>query len=712
MQRIEIDTSRDLHLLNTLTRNIFRTISSNGLPRERRLVKLIDDQIRDIGRAQYPDDRYRRSIFDELGNGMKKILLQPDFNTILQCTPMFDIAGTDVTLIRGTKLDIIHLLVTDDPTNRSAAKNETIELLAPRLKQAATELEREPGQIIIIDPNISKYDIIPYPSLNTINATEIPTESSSNQLSMIVLDVEGQYSKNYDKLRQMLKDEDINEKSLPLTDYFNIPDNSTLSSQELDPMTHMENFMPDLTQKSMENFKQALTNIKNRNNGIIRIGEDLKNDLYFEIQNNQTIHKSTSNSITNSLRIFFTKSKEIFDLDDLTPLTASHLLSPGLHVIDVSDLDEQNQRYVALYIMSILDTHKMKLKKPIRVTTLYDEAHKLFPRNPPSAQRDYFRRINDFVKDITKRGRKRHFGVIISTQTPKDVAEDMLNLADTTIAYRENSKWTEKKVGKRVQQLDVGQCMISAAGTKAPDTFLINTFNVSDSNPSRSHNGTQLEKGGNTIGFITTREKHPSTWKENKHGPLIPAYCPSEHTNSIIPGALLVSEHENNREQLITYWEVMAITKSYEHKTYRTDYGATSFKDSKIEDYRTHFTIRPIKQGTHGPDGRVIAGPFTPGNYTDTQLRTPTVQEYYDAYGLPSKGLLLGFSERGSIPYYLPRNPNTNETEGDWQIDHSMVVLGNQGTGKTNFLFYFTYQLASSDPDRVASCLRTMFQTK
>ncbi len=145
----------------------------------------------------------------------------------------------------------------------------------------------------------------------------------------------------------------------------------------------------------------------------------------------------------------------IFDQPGLDPLSAKLLLIPGrVSVIDVSELSEDEQRVVAIYLMAILFEAKMKSHREGQPTSdvllLIDEAHRLFPQNR-GLKRDYVVRVAKFVEEVTHRGRKRNYGIMLATQSPGDISQSIVGLCETKLFFRVagHQIWLREHVGDR-----------------------------------------------------------------------------------------------------------------------------------------------------------------------------------------------------------------------------------------------------------------------
>jgi DNA helicase HerA-like ATPase len=104
-------------------------------------------------------------------------------------------------------------------------------------------------------------------------------------------------------------------------------------------------------------------------------------------------------------------------------------------VLDVSGLTDDQQRIVALYLLSTLARLKDRAHDSTGVLVVMDEAQKLFPHKG-DLKPEYAERLGKFVGHIVHRGRRRRFGIVLSTQYPADVSRDIVDLCDTKFVFR------------------------------------------------------------------------------------------------------------------------------------------------------------------------------------------------------------------------------------------------------------------------------------
>jgi DNA helicase HerA-like ATPase len=167
-------------------------------------------------------------------------------------------------------------------------------------------------------------------------------------------------------------------------------------------------------------------------------------------------------------RAVLSPSLTLLDQKDKTPLTPGLLFAPGtVSVIDYQGLDQNKKRVVAVYLLQMLSRFKMDTPNyDPGVVLVIDEAELLFPANPSKGDKDYVLRIESRIEDITNRGRKRKYGVILVTHLPSEVSQKVAELANTKIAFGCSgaNRWIRDNFGKEyvseINSLPTGICRI------------------------------------------------------------------------------------------------------------------------------------------------------------------------------------------------------------------------------------------------------------
>lgn len=590
-------------------------------------------------------------------------------------------------------------------------------LILMALNALAQRIEANRGtrcaNIVLHHNDPSRKEVISLESLHNISneIENIPMDaerSQTEQAAVVILDVEGQFKKHIEVLANMTNrlSRELGFHGEILPSFLEIPTNTSLSFEELRP-EDLTYFTPDLTVKSQDSFRTAIAHALTYSpTGFIQLIERIEADIESGVRNAQ-IRSSLARTTASLRRVH----KELFDKPEAHPLRAADLLKPGrITVVDVSSLTEEDQRYVAIYLLAILHNSKMVGKENIRTVLFIDEAHKMFPRTSPSQYRDFYQRIYSFVNDIVHKGRKRRYGVVIATQQPKDVAEPILRLPDTKIIFEVEGerKWLAEMLNGRPQPKGVGIAAVVLKGTRV-EPMLIKTPNVmelsriSSSIPRSNIANDDPVYPGEQVGYIIQREKTPLKYKVT--GGQLTAYIPSKTASRIIPGELLVAKGEVDGHITTLFCQVREIHKGFETRGFVSSLTEQGLKDISTEDYQTFATLRPGREiSTDSYDG-----PFRNQDYSNMPLYMPTEDEIRTCNGLPRIGVPLGElilpqSSQQPIVHFLPYNPSSYEPEhSEWQIDHSVLVVGSQGRGKTNFLLYLACMLAHSSPEELGS---------
>jgi len=533
-----------------------------------------------------------------------------------------------------------------------------------------------------------------------------PTRVGGQQTAVIILDLEGQfkpYIEGLDSLANQLNKE-LGIEQATRTSFLSIPKNTCLSYGELTP-DDLAYLTPDLTAKSQDSFTTAIAHAKVREpasfDELMRVVDE---EIEHGVRNAQ-IKQALTRTTTSLRRVF----EDLFDKEFARPLTAEDLLVPGkTTVVDVSELSENDQRYVAIYLLTVLHNRKMMENDETRTILILDEAHKMFPRKYPTQYKDFYRRIFDFVNEIVHKGRKRHYGVVIATQQPKDVAEMILNLPDTKVIFEVDGerRWMSEMLNGKEPPKGVGNAFVVLQGpsieplpVRVPNVMGLIRLSPSD-HP--QHKEPALYGESQFAGYILQREKTPLTYsiRENQ------AYAniPQKYSPLAMAGVILVAKGPiNGSEQSTTLFCEVERIKAFEIRQFIPSKMDDGLKDTVHQGFDTT-AILTVKREISS-DG--YDGPLRNQNYSNLKLYTPTEDEVRKCFNLPEFGFPLGefivsAVTQQKLTYFLPYNPHDfTPHSSDWQIDHSMLVVGSQGRGKTNFLVYLSTLLVAAAPEEV-----------
>jgi DNA helicase HerA-like ATPase len=233
---------------------------------------------------------------------------------------------------------------------------------------------------------------------------------------------------------------------------------------------HFAYFVPNLTLNTTMGLERIYKDIikKCQSDGTpITAGEILR-EIQTAAEMGRDIHHSQREAI---IRATSSIVFDIFDQPKLKKLKAKELLVPGkITVIDANDLTDDQQRSVALYLLSMFHRYKIKTENSTKLILILDEAHRIFPKSG-DLKKDYIQRLGKFVGDVVHRGRRRKYGILLATQYPRDISGEVVDLCDTTILFRiaGNTTWLREKLGspdnvKKVIDLPTGEAFMVAKG--------------------------------------------------------------------------------------------------------------------------------------------------------------------------------------------------------------------------------------------------------
>src|SRR3990172_6572243 len=104
-----------------------------------------------------------------------------------------------------------------------------------------------------------------------------------------------------------------------------------------------------------------------------------------------------------------------------------------------------------------------------------DEAQKLFPQRG-DLKREYAIRLGRFVDHIVHRGRRRRYGIVLSTQYPSDVSRQVVELCDTKLVFKMSGpqSWLRETLGdsdfaREASEFAVGEAFLKSAGLNLPE---------------------------------------------------------------------------------------------------------------------------------------------------------------------------------------------------------------------------------------------------
>lgn len=207
-----------------------------------------------------------------------------------------------------------------------------------------------------------------------------------------------------------------------------------------------------------ENMGQEITVKKGETQAIIKIekGETLRKYLsnidniininFYWLLNVLKIHKGTFENMVRGLSrlsemgIFDVKigSYPIEEIDVEEFVKESHLIVFDLHGLETSTGILLNAKRVLTFrFLNKILSWKMKREfeeTPITLI-LIDEAHRFFPGRGVE-EREYIEYVSNVLERIARLGRVRGIGLLLSTHSPRDVHDIVLNLCNTKVFFR------------------------------------------------------------------------------------------------------------------------------------------------------------------------------------------------------------------------------------------------------------------------------------
>ena len=246
-----------------------------------------------------------------------------------------------------------------------------------------------------------------------------------------------------------------------------------LTLRKIDPK-HLLLFLHELPNASTTLLKRIIQDIIYDNPEREFTFQELNSEILQSVT--QIKNASIRDAITRSL---LSITLDMFDKKSTETINIEQMLVPGkITVINCFQLDDDQQRVVALYLLAMF--HKYKMKHDSKIDTsdmgvlfVLDEVTRIMPKLLASS--DYQKRILHFLSEIQHRGRKRRYGVIYATQHPKDIQKELVDLCNTKIffliegsgcAYLKDYLNTDQR--EQLKRLPVGHAYILSKGKHEP----------------------------------------------------------------------------------------------------------------------------------------------------------------------------------------------------------------------------------------------------
>ena len=302
-----------------------------------------------------------------------------------------------------------------------------------------------------------------------------------NAPAQIIFDAEEEYlnliniPSNQDSRLKML---DYGVKTIDKKKYNVIPfgrdSKYCLTLRDIDPLD-LPLFLHELTSITHSTLQRIIKDILTDNKGKDFTFPELKQAIlrYVDLQEYR-LNPATKSAIERALMPI---SLDLFDKPSCVPIDIISMLKSGkITILNCFDANDEEQRVIALFLLSALHKYKMK-KRNIEydsgVLFYLDEVQRLLPKLLSNS--DNQKRIVHYLGEIHHRGRKRKYGVIYATQSPLDIKKEIIDLCNTKIFFQiqgDASNLLKEYLGKeereRLKQLPTGHAFITSKGEHDP----------------------------------------------------------------------------------------------------------------------------------------------------------------------------------------------------------------------------------------------------
>jgi len=673
--------------------------------------QIIENAIKDILRVTFTDYSPidRAEIYNYV-SGLKILFTSDRYRPkSLSCIDLIDILShgtrlaTDpdgIIIIHNETLYAIGFICEFDLNKRAKIIPDKKLSLQKLLTSNSSTHSKEPGKIFLIDPIAPDLETIPYKKSLSIPSTKtIENKELSNYGSIIIIDKEGQFNERFQDFQNATSK--YSKDKVPIYNYKLYKD-STFSQKEIEWVNNIQYFMPSLTDRVYSNLKTALRQISEKKPILL---STLKADIDQEIRENFICHSSVKQSMYESINVFDSTRKIIFDQPEKTPIGKNELLKPGIIILDISKYPDDEKIYATAATMCILH-NSITPEDNYRAHLVIDEASFFFPKSPSSSNKEFYERITQFAKTITRDGRKRHYGITFANQNPKDIHSDLIDPCITKISFGHGDKrWTKNRFPDAQQPKNPGEIILTTENITSLNS-IIETINITDTigrqNIARIQNDPDQ-----VVGYLHPTEAHAGHAKNEKI--IYPGYSQGDNTKLIYVNDLLksISEDTDSAQKILTYWRVNSIQNISQRYNNGLQYSKNSVAHKSSSSFAEEYSLEPIKQIIQNNNSSATVRRFQHGQYLfNLTLCLPNIDDFNLAYNLPKSGIMLGVHQNTLIPIYLPFDrDNTRDISKDWLLDKSMYIVGFQGTGKTNLLVYLFYQLVHPNPSKIAEFL-------
>jgi uncharacterized protein YlbG (UPF0298 family) len=247
-----------------------------------------------------------------------------------------------------------------------------------------------------------------------------------------------------------------------------------LTLKDIDPLD-LPLFLHELTSITHSTLQRIIKDILTNNKDKDFTFPELKETIlrYVDLKEYR-LSPATKSAIERALMPI---SLDLFDKPESIPIDIKSMLGSGkITIINCFDANDEEQRIIALFLLSAL--HKYKMKKRNKeydsgVLFYLDEVQRLLPKLLSNS--DNQKRIIHYLGEIHHRGRKRKYGVIYATQSPLDIKKEIIDLCNTKIFFQIQGdassilkEYLNKEERERLKQLPTGQAFITSEGKHEP----------------------------------------------------------------------------------------------------------------------------------------------------------------------------------------------------------------------------------------------------
>lgn len=247
-----------------------------------------------------------------------------------------------------------------------------------------------------------------------------------------------------------------------------------LTLRDLDPLD-LPLFLHELTSITHSTLQRIIKDILIDHEGKEFSFPELKEAIlkYVDFKNYR-LNPQTKSAIERALMPI---SLDLFDKPKYIPINIKSMLESGkISVLNCFDANDEEQRIIALFLLSALHKHKMKKRNNTYdsgIIFYLDEVQRLLPRLLSNS--DNQKRIIHYLGEIHHRGRKREYGVIYATQSPLDIKKVIIDLCNTKILFQIQGdasnllkEYLNKEEREHLKQLPTGQAFITTKGEQDP----------------------------------------------------------------------------------------------------------------------------------------------------------------------------------------------------------------------------------------------------